>query len=153
MMDVLEFAITAHGNQMRRGGEEPYVNHPVRVASQCQANGYPQCLKVALLHDVVEDTDLTMDDCAVYLNEEELEALDLLTKRVGESSEQALTRLLQSDNEIALVVKYWDAWDNSQLSEAFSKTITNPRHFAGRYVEKMELIEERCKALGIVLQR
>lgn len=87
MKDILEFVNKAHQGQMRRQ-EEPYVNHAVRVAKMCAALfGTGSAVRVALLHDVVEDTDFGFEECFQYLQDQkEKEALELLTKRVGETS-------------------------------------------------------------------
>lgn len=54
----LQITIKAHEGQTRRGSEEPYSDHPIRVAKSLD-DIYSQC--VALLHDVLEDTDETHD--------------------------------------------------------------------------------------------
>ena len=59
---VLEFSITAHEGQSRRSGE-PYVTHPIAVSSML-ANLKMDTLTIeaGLLHDVVEDCDVTVDE-------------------------------------------------------------------------------------------
>ena len=51
-------AYNAHHGQFDKGGY-PYINHPIHLAEQME-NEIECC--VALLHDVVEDTDVTFDD-------------------------------------------------------------------------------------------
>lgn len=55
------FAAQAHKGQKRKYTEEPYINHPVRVALILEEFGYndPDIIRAALTHDVVEDTEVT----------------------------------------------------------------------------------------------
>ena len=58
-----QFAAKAHEGQKRKYTEEPYVYHPMRVAFWvATALGDPEVTAAALLHDVVEDTAVTLDD-------------------------------------------------------------------------------------------
>lgn len=59
-----EFAKEAHGNQKRKYTGEPYVTHPVAVAKILMkyANPSVDMVCAALLHDVVEDTEVTYED-------------------------------------------------------------------------------------------
>lgn len=61
---ALEKARTAHAGQVRNGsGGMPYVEHPVAVAALLDQHGYgEEALAAALLHDVVEDSDVTLDE-------------------------------------------------------------------------------------------
>jgi guanosine-3',5'-bis(diphosphate) 3'-pyrophosphohydrolase len=57
-----EFAEAAHRGQRRKDGRA-FIAHPVRVARLLAARGYDEeVLAAALLHDVVEDTDVTLSD-------------------------------------------------------------------------------------------
>jgi (p)ppGpp synthase/HD superfamily hydrolase len=62
--EALETARRAHAGQIRNGsGGMPYVEHPRTVAALLAEHGYgEEVLAAALLHDVVEDSDLTVDD-------------------------------------------------------------------------------------------
>ncbi len=64
LLGALEFAVKAHGavRQARKGTPFPYVIHPMRVAEILSRYGCGEDLVVAgLLHDVVEDTPVTID--------------------------------------------------------------------------------------------
>jgi guanosine-3',5'-bis(diphosphate) 3'-pyrophosphohydrolase len=53
-------AAEAHKGQTRKGGAVPYVNHVIEVAHLvAEAGGTPEMVAAALLHDTVEDTDVT----------------------------------------------------------------------------------------------
>ena len=61
--DALMFAIKAHGNQRRKYTGEPYITHTVAVAEIVETVDHtPDMIAAALLHDVVEDCDVTMDE-------------------------------------------------------------------------------------------
>ena len=57
------FAGLAHGSQKRKYTGEPYIVHPVEVSEiVAWHNGSKEMIAAALLHDTVEDTDVTIDD-------------------------------------------------------------------------------------------
>ena len=59
---AFRFAAAAHEGQQRRSGE-PFITHPVGVATICAGLRLDeQTIAAALLHDVVEDTDTTLDE-------------------------------------------------------------------------------------------
>jgi (p)ppGpp synthase/HD superfamily hydrolase len=141
--EVIAFARMAHTGQTRRGGEEPYINHPLRVYGELVEKGYTgDVLVVAVLHDVVEDTSYGFDDCSQFIESEEgKEALRLVTKMEGESSSAALVRVLESDNQIALLVKAYDSLDNARMSPhgiEFTRTVLglDPEQEAKKYQTK-----------------
>lgn len=69
---ALEKAREAHAGQVRNGsGGMPYVEHPVTVAALLDENGYgEEALAAALLHDVVEDSDTTLEELRELFGEE-----------------------------------------------------------------------------------
>jgi (p)ppGpp synthase/HD superfamily hydrolase len=67
MMDIVEkalqFASKAHVDQYRKNTDIPYISHPVAVGMILMKAGYSEELITAgLLHDTVEDTEITLDD-------------------------------------------------------------------------------------------
>ena len=59
---AFRFAAKAHEGQQRRSGEE-FIHHPYSVARICAELRQPdETIAAALLHDVVEDTQVTLDD-------------------------------------------------------------------------------------------
>tara|TARA_Y100000114_G_scaffold51739_2_gene47221 strand:- start:5111 stop:5614 length:504 start_codon:yes stop_codon:yes gene_type:complete len=67
MLDkALKFATEAHQGQVRKYTHEPYIVHPVEVSSLVKRHGGSEVQQVAaLLHDVVEDTDVTLDQISI----------------------------------------------------------------------------------------
>ena len=108
------FASIAHGAQMRRCGSEPYFNHPQRVAKAveelCLSD---EAVAAALLHDVVEDTDVTLNTIRIRFGDRVATLVDLLTKRKDENGHDAIMRLIASKDKEALWIKLCDLEDNS----------------------------------------
>ena len=79
--DAFYFAANAHSQQRRRSGE-PYIYHPIAVATIAADDiGLGRTSIVcALLHDVVEDTDYTLDDIRQRFGEKVAIVIDGLTK-------------------------------------------------------------------------
>lgn len=64
------FADRAHGDQKRKYTGEPYINHPVRVAQiLLTVNQNTDAICAAFLHDVVEDTPITLDEIGAEFGE------------------------------------------------------------------------------------
>jgi len=58
-----DLAQKAHEHQTRKNSEEPYVEHPIRVAKILKEAGFREEVIIAgLLHDTVEDTDVTLEE-------------------------------------------------------------------------------------------
>lgn len=70
IMKAYNYAVQHHGDQKRRSGE-PYIIHPINVAYILAGVGLDEAtICAALLHDVVEDTDVTIRDLAKEFSEE-----------------------------------------------------------------------------------
>lgn len=120
-MDVKELALAiatdAHRGQYDKGGES-YIHHPVAVAAAFADD----CRHAAaLLHDVVEDTALTLDHLRdMGIPGEVVLAVDALTKRDGEPYPAYLARV--KANPVARDVKLADLTHNSRLSRIQAPT-------------------------------
>lgn len=81
---AFEVAVEAH-KEMRRKSGEPYIYHPIAVAQICaEEMGLGSTgIVCALLHDTVEDTDLTLDDIKGLFGEKVSQIIDGLTKISG----------------------------------------------------------------------
>ena len=77
---AIEFSRAAHQGQMRQSGD-PYISHPIAVARiLTPLHIDAQAIIAALLHDVVEDTDVTTDDVAEKFGKPVAELVDGLSK-------------------------------------------------------------------------
>ena len=127
-----QIAEKAHTGQRRFNGE-PYINHCFRVA----ANVGDCYLRkaTAMLHDVVEDTDITLSDLVEHgLNSFVIDAVDSLTKQRNQAYRAYIERL--SKNRIATDVKIADLCDNmnvTQLPKVDKKAIARNE----KYVEAL----------------
>lgn len=107
LLKAATVAAKAHDGQKRKDGS-PYITHPVRVA--IRVDGTREKI-AALLHDVVEDTHVTLDDLHEYgFTYEIIEIVDCLTKRPGEKYADFIRRCLS--NGYAVKVKIADIEDN-----------------------------------------
>jgi len=81
---AFDIALEAHKNMRRKSGE-PYIYHPIAVALICaeEIGLGTTSVVCALLHDVVEDTDLTLDDIRGLFGDKEAKIIDGLTKISG----------------------------------------------------------------------
>lgn len=77
---AMKIAYAAHHGQTDYNGI-PYIFHPIHLAERMD-DEFSCC--AALLHDVVEDTDVTMDDLRREFPTEVIEILELLTHKKGE---------------------------------------------------------------------
>jgi (p)ppGpp synthase/HD superfamily hydrolase len=67
---IKDFADRAHGEQTRRYSADRYIVHPVRVMKICRQHTQDLAiLSAAILHDVLEDTDVRKDEMADFLRE------------------------------------------------------------------------------------
>lgn len=105
-------AVKAHSGVKRVSGEV-YINHPLRVARNLQKAGFNhEVVAVALLHDAVEDSPLTLGGLRRYgFNERIVTGVDSMTKRSGETYQDAILRA--SKHPIGRIGKLADNLDNS----------------------------------------
>ena len=108
---AMKLCYEAHRDQTDKSGI-PYVFHPIHVAEQMTDE---VTTIVALLHDVVEDTDYTLEDLrAMGFGEEVIDALALLTHKKHVPYLQYVYQI--KDNRIARAVKLADLRHNSDSS-------------------------------------
>ena len=110
---AFETARNAHGNQVRKSGE-PYIFHPLKVArivSEEIGLGATSII-AALLHDVVEDTNITIDDVEILFGKEVSKIVDGLTKisklskdkRVSIQAENFKKMLLSINDDVRVIL-------------------------------------------------
>ncbi|MDM8527332.1 hypothetical protein QUF58_03895 [Anaerolineales bacterium HSG24] len=114
MSNLLEkaivLAVEKHQGQTDKQGK-PYILHPLRVMFHLKGE---TAQIVGILHDVVEDTDVTFDDLrGMGFSEPIIEAVDGLTRRDEESYEEFVARI--GANHLAKQVKLADLTDNMDI--------------------------------------
>ena len=108
---AMKLCFSAHQNQVDKSGM-PYVFHPFHLAEQMPDE---ETTVVALLHDVVEDTNYTIDDLReIGFSESVLEAILLMTHDKSLPYMEYVKRI--KTNRIAAAVKRADLMHNSDLT-------------------------------------
>jgi (p)ppGpp synthase/HD superfamily hydrolase len=78
---AIGFAARAHEGQYRKAGDIPYIAHPVAVAMLLQEMGCdPAVVAAGLLHDVVEDSDVTLAELRLVFGDEVADIVAYLTE-------------------------------------------------------------------------
>ena len=102
--------VTKHAGQLDKMGCA-YFQHPMRVAMRCHSDEEKM---VALLHDTIEDTDVTAEYLlAEAFPQSVVDGILSVTKREGESYEDFVARAKQ--NPLGRVVKLHDLEDNLDI--------------------------------------
>jgi len=118
--DAIALPVGAHRGQADKGGM-PYILHPLSVMLRMRTETE---MMVAVLHDVIEDTDYTMEALRQEgYPEEVLVPLDYVTRREGESYEAFTRRAAQ--NPVARRVKIADLEDNMEVRRIQELTDTD----------------------------
>ena len=108
---AISIALEAHKSKLDKAGA-PYILHPLRVMLNMETE---EEMMVAVLHDVVEDSDYSFDKLReIGFSERVLEALDSVTKRAGEAYEDFVKRA--ASDPIGKKIKLADLRDNMDLS-------------------------------------
>jgi len=130
---AIDIANRIHARQVDKGGA-PYILHPLRVML-AQSNEVEMIC--AVLHDVVEDSDITLNDLRVEgFSEDIITVLNCLSKKKGESYDNFINRILI--NQTACRVKLADLCDNMDISR-----ITNPTEKDIERIKKYQDATER----------
>lgn len=108
---ALRLSFEAHKDQLDKSGM-PYVYHPFHLAEQMDSE---ETVIVALLHDVVEDTDYSIQDIAAMgFSKAVIDALTLMTHDKAVPYPEYVAKI--KTNPIATAVKLADLRHNSDLS-------------------------------------
>lgn len=99
-------AYEAHKNQVDKSGV-PYIYHPIHVAEQMDTEN--ECI-IALLYDVVEDTNVTFKQLEEVFSKEIIDILKLLTREENIEYDEYIKRI--KNNSIACKVKIADLTHN-----------------------------------------
>ncbi|MGN0135756.1 GTP pyrophosphokinase [Anaerotignum sp.] len=131
-------AAKGHAGQVDKGGQ-PYILHPVRVMLQCETL---EEKIVAILHDLLEDTEYTAQDLEKEgFPAEIMEAVSCLTRREGEEYMAYIEKVCK--NPLAARVKYADLMDNMDISR-----IPNPTEKDHQRLKKYAAALQRIKETG-----
>lgn len=99
-------ARTAHAGQAEESTGDPYVLHLERVANLVEGE---DAKAVAWLHDVLEDTEVTLAELDSYgFSDEIVDAVDTLTRKPGEAYADYIDYILATEDPLAIAVKLAD---------------------------------------------
>ena len=143
---ALGIARKAHKGQVDKAGRD-YLEHPLHLAAQFEDDDHKA---VAMLHDVLEDTDLTAD----YLREQgisdhNIRSVVCLTKKDGESADVYYGRVMS--DRVATDIKIADTEHNkdlTRLSLAGIELTDHHREKAEEYTRHNELLREHRRRMG-----
>ncbi|MGE0493836.1 MAG: HD domain-containing protein [Vulcanimicrobiota bacterium] len=108
--EAIALAVSAHRGQKDKAGQ-PYILHPLRMMLAVDGE---HARMAAVLHDVVEDTEVSLEQLmAEGFPAEVVEAVDGLTRRADESYDEFIERA--AANPIARAVKRADLEDNMDV--------------------------------------
>jgi len=108
---ALAIAVRVHRNQKDKSGR-PYILHPLRIMMRMTTE---EEMIVAVLHDVIEDSDTTIADLLKEnFSPAIITAVDLLTRREHEGYEDYVARI--KGNPLAIKIKLADLEDNMDMS-------------------------------------
>lgn len=134
--NAIRLALKVHSGQKDKAGA-PYILHPLRVMLSMEHDTERQ---VAVLHDVVEDGDITSDMLrSEGFSEEVCLAVAALTKASDESYSEYLSRL--EVNPVARKVKMADLNDNLNLNRIKNPTKKDKERMV-KYRRAMEFLKE-----------
>lgn len=138
--DVIRIAVSAHEGQKDMVGN-PAILHVLAVGLMGKTDLEK---KVGVLHDVVEDSDVTLADLrARGVEEGVLEAVDLLTHRSGMSYEDYVKNIVNSGNETAIRVKLNDLHHNLWRAEEALNTLDTGTQ------ERKDLLDEIMRIAAV----
>ena len=134
--EAMRIAYTAHHGQTDKSGI-PYIYHPIHLAEQMK-DEYTTC--VALLHDVGEDTDVTLDDLGKIFPKEVVDAVALMTHADGLDYFDYVRKIRA--NPIAKAVKLADLTHNSDASRMDTPDDAALKRWENKYKKAFEILTE-----------
>lgn len=145
---TLNFATKAHSKQQY--GDKPYITHPRSVAATGKqffgAAFTPDAIKVALLHDVVEDTPYKLNQLSkMGYSPQVVQAVQLLTKNKNLSYADNIRAIIASGNKLAMMVKYADNYQNF-TGDKSSWDPARAAHSQKKYLASLNMLGDK---LGI----
>ncbi len=150
LLDVYEFAKKAHKGQKRKSGKD-YITHPIEVAQIAEEhNADEEVLCACLLHDVVEDTPITLEEIANKFGTEISFLVDGVTK-IDHNAKETFEKIegyAEKDKRVMLI-KLADRIHNviTIFPETIPKyKISTPKYISlGKKFGYIELVKELKK--------
>lgn len=145
--ETIAFIKGAHAGQTDKGGK-PYYLHPVAVAGLLPPESDEDETLAALLHDVLEDTEVTEDDLRERgYSEKTIGIVRLLTRPPGMTYMDWIRRIAASGNVGAIRVKLADNRHNSDPAR-IAQLPPEQRPIARRYARSMRILQAALDGTG-----
>jgi hypothetical protein len=108
LSDTINWVSMIHRNQVRKGTEMPYVSHVFGVSALLMTHGIidEDIIKTALLHDVVEDSDVTLEDIENMFSKKISNYVDLLSEDKSTSWEHRKQYSIRHIKEMPMEAKW-----------------------------------------------
>ena len=132
---AMNIAYNAHNGQFDKA-RVPYIFHPIHLAEQMDTE--EECI-VALLHDVVEDTEVTFEDLEKEFSKTIIDAIRLLTHDKSVDYMEYVKQL--KNNPIAKKVKLADLRHNSDTTRLLKITEKDIKRVE-KYKKAIQLLNE-----------
>lgn len=170
---ALIFAITAHKGQVRKGNGRPYILHPISVMSRIFANKESKNMYMlacaAILHDCIEDTEVTLEDIIKEFGPQVAAIVDELTLDKSQyeaiGKKEYLAQELNIMSSYALAIKLCDRLENvcdmKDMDEKFQQYYTKQtryilsklnRHLSETHKNLIKQIEGECSKYDLIIK-
>lgn len=137
---ALKLANYYHKNMTDKGGN-PYIEHLIFVSMHCQTK---EGKIGALLHDIIEDTDCTVDILLSQgIPKNIVDVIEIISRKKDESYSEFIDRIVDSNNVIALEIKYADLINNMDLSRLSAIGEKDVKRVKTRYIPAYNKIKEK----------
>lgn len=134
-----------HKDMVDKGGN-PYINHLISVSMFCK-NKHAKI--GGLLHDIIEDTICTPEILLQHgIPQIVVDAIQIVSRKEGESYSEFIERIIASNNIIALEIKLGDLLNNMDLSRIPVVREKDIKRINTRYIPAKIKIEEHLKYLN-----
>lgn len=138
-------AKTAHANQKDKGGN-PYILHPLAVASSVQDSVRTEGVMAALLHDTVEDTQVKPQDIEYLFGDKVAEIVKLLTHDREMPYLDYVRIIAESGNHEAILIKIADITQNMNLARLPEIADTDTARINEKYIPAMNILINALQA-------
>ena len=149
LLEAARLAAVGHDGQKRKGSGHPYLVHPLRVARRALLGQLPAYADrrviglAAVLHDTLEDTDISAEQLARSFGARVASVVEELTQDASLPRFERRKKMVDGCGSYSLearIVKLADRWDNmSEMGEAFGPEFTT------RYCAEASVMIENMK--------
>ncbi len=144
---ALTFAAKNHGIKTRKDNETPYVIHPMRITAILRAAGFSEfknedLMMAALFHDLIEDTETSLNDIKNQFGKKSASIVEELTKPEDDDkgSKEKWLKSFDKASKEAKIIKMADRIDNLMDMNLDIWPIEKQKSYA----EQGKIILEKC---------